>query len=62
MSKIVSHEGYDKDTGSNDIAILTLTEDAKTSPYIAPVCLPKAGAELKPGTSCRVSGEVRLLL
>lgn len=51
------HEGYDFNADDHDIAVLMLTENARTGQYIYPICLPEVNAALKTGTKCYVTGK-----
>lgn len=56
VKAITIHEDFNANTYVNDIAILSLSEDAVYSQYITPACLPTKDEELKVGTSCRITG------
>ena len=53
---IIIHSKYKRTSHRDDIAVVTLSQDAKMSNHIAPICLPRVNAELKPGTLCHLSG------
>uniref|UniRef100_K1QAG3 Transmembrane protease, serine 2 n=1 Tax=Magallana gigas TaxID=29159 RepID=K1QAG3_MAGGI len=40
INQIMMHEGYDKDTARNDIAILILNERLMFNSFVMPICLP----------------------
>ena len=58
VSKIIIHENYDFSGDEYDIAVMIMSENAKISKYIYPICLPETNAVLKPGALCYVTGKV----
>lgn len=40
INQIIMHEGYDKVTARNDIAILILNEQVMFNSFVMPICLP----------------------
>lgn len=58
VSKIIIHENYKIGTDEYDIAVMIMSENAKISKYIYPICLPETNSVLKPGALCYVTGKV----
>ena len=58
VSKIIIHENYDLNADEYDIAVMIISENAKISKYISPICLPETNAAIKPGALCYVTGKV----
>ena len=56
VDKIVIHKDYHFGDDDHDMAIMILSEKAKVSNYIYPICLPTVSAALKPGRKCVLSG------
>ncbi|ERE67588.1 testisin-like protein [Cricetulus griseus] len=57
VSQFIKHPSYSADEhSSGDIALVQLASSVSFSDYILPVCLPKPGDPLGPGTQCWVTG------
>lgn len=60
VDRIIKHEGfvYEQDNSdiSNDIALVHLVEPVNMTREISPICLPRPGALMPPGTPCFVTG------
>lgn len=56
VGSLVLHKDFNENTVRNDIAMLTLSTEAKYSKYVQPICLPSRDEELAPGKVCSVTG------
>lgn len=56
ISEIYAHPEYDRDTISNDIALLKLPQRVSFSRYISPACLPQRGTVPPARSKCVVAG------
>uniref|UniRef100_A0A8D0MUY9 Peptidase S1 domain-containing protein n=1 Tax=Sus scrofa TaxID=9823 RepID=A0A8D0MUY9_PIG len=61
VEDIISHENYQGNAFSNDIALLHLAFSVNYSSYIQPVCLPEKGVGMQPGTQCWATGWGRMI-
>ena len=61
ISAVTVHKNYNSVTGTNDIALVKLSEEARYSEFVTPACLPSPGEELKEGTTCTVTGMMNTL-
>ncbi|XP_009074768.1 PREDICTED: duodenase-1-like [Acanthisitta chloris] len=50
------HPDYSDETYLNDIMLLKLQPKAKWTKYVQPICGPRHNQDVKPGTTCEVSG------
>lgn len=57
VAQCIKHSSYSEDEhSSGDIALVQLASPVSFNDYILPVCLPKPGDSLGPGTQCWVTG------
>lgn len=60
VDHIIKHKGFvyeqDKNDITNDIALVHLVTPVNMTREISPICLPRPGAEMPPGTPCFVTG------
>lgn len=60
VDRIIKHEGFvyehDKSDITNDIALVHLVKPVNVTREISPICLPRPGAVMPPGTPCFVTG------
>ncbi|XP_070699623.1 transmembrane protease serine 2 [Pempheris klunzingeri] len=56
VSKIISHERFDKMTNDNDIALLKLSTPLTFTTTARPVCLPNIGVDLSAGRQAWITG------
>ena len=57
VSKVLVHPGYDKDTKSNNTALLWLKKPVKYNEDLSPVCLPVPGMVSKLNCSSSAFGD-----
>ncbi|XP_069485576.1 uncharacterized protein [Ambystoma mexicanum] len=55
-AEIIVHEQYDKESETNDIALVRLKAAVEFSSYIQPACIPKESMNITAMTRCHVSG------
>ncbi|RVE43043.1 hypothetical protein evm_012314 [Chilo suppressalis] len=56
VASVVIHEGYDKGTFANDIALLFLTKPIDLAPNVGLACLPPPQQKVAAGTKCFATG------
>ncbi|XP_052051025.1 serine protease 33-like [Apodemus sylvaticus] len=57
VARVVKHPSYSsEEDSSGDIALVQLASPISFNDYMLPVCLPKPGDPLDPGTTCWVTG------
>ncbi|XP_072140045.1 transmembrane protease serine 13-like isoform X1 [Mobula birostris] len=56
VSKIITHENYNRDNNDNDIALMKLTHPLEITDKVRPVCLPSYNQEFTGGTPCWITG------
>uniref|UniRef100_UPI0037E8FFC4 transmembrane protease serine 2 n=1 Tax=Semicossyphus pulcher TaxID=241346 RepID=UPI0037E8FFC4 len=56
VSKIISHENFDKRTNDNDVALLKLSSPLTFTSTVKPVCLPNVGVDLSAERQAWITG------
>ena len=57
VQQIIVHPRWDGSKLNNDVALIRLTRPAILNERVRTVCLPPAGVDVHPGTSCFITGK-----
>ncbi|XP_043114165.1 chymotrypsin-like protease CTRL-1 isoform X1 [Puntigrus tetrazona] len=56
VSKVITHQFYNRENYNNDIALLKLSSPVTYTPRMSPVCLAPSTINIVPGTRCFTTG------